>query len=61
MAKGNSRTAKFYQTHPESRKKHSKDNSGQNSKYGHSPEYQKKHREIMTHLRGLAGRHPSKT
>ena len=51
MEKGKSRTAKFYQTHPESRKKHSKDNSGQNSRYGHSAGYQKKHREARKSLK----------
>lgn len=52
MAKGKSRTAKFYQTHPESRKKHSDDNnSGSGGKYAHTKEYKRKHANARNRMK----------
>ncbi len=51
MALGQSKTAKFYRDNPKSAKKHSKDNSGQNSKYGHSAAYQKEHAQARKSLK----------
>ena len=56
MAKGTSRTAVFYQTHPRSRQKHSDDNnSGKGGKYAHSKKYKRDHMRARRRLKIAKG------
>ena len=56
MAKGTSRTAVFYQTHPRSAQKHSDDNnSGKGGKYAHSKKYKRDHMRARRRLKIAKG------